>query len=108
MTTLQKAQVINMSHTKHTPGPWFADNGYVQDDGHLEVATCPDNRNIFETNANARLIAAAPELLSLLKQLHDFVAHVPGETDVTTMCSQTHYRNLVFDITQAIAKAEGK
>lgn len=65
-------------NTKHTPGPW-----HVSDSG-FEVR-CSDKVGAFnitvaacyapvlpevERKANARLIAAAPELLATLKQVH--------------------------------------
>jgi hypothetical protein len=59
---------------KHTPGPWVskptASLGpqyavYTESDGH-DIAIVYDHGN---TEANARLIAAAPELYSALKQL---------------------------------------
>ena len=58
--------------TKHTPGPWRADwvNVYRKDD-HL-ADCCPKAKNgipLEQKEANARLIAAAPELLAALKAL---------------------------------------
>lgn len=65
--------------TKHTSGPWEIDGKYVQQAGQNEVAIC-DVMVMDEggptgwyrgpiTQANARLIAAAPELLSALEQM---------------------------------------
>ena len=58
-------------HT-HTPGPWKADwvNVYREDD-HL-ADCCPKAKNgipLEQKEANARLIAAAPELLSALQRI---------------------------------------
>lgn len=60
---------------KHTPGPWAApypSNGYsmrhppiVSDHGH--VATTSWQGDLDHTDANARLIAAAPEMLRALR-----------------------------------------
>ena len=69
-----------MSNTKHTPGPWANDpngTGAVGDistaDGELCVAqaqqTSPSGRPDPARDANARLIAAAPELLEALKKI---------------------------------------
>jgi len=46
----------------HTPGPWRAgdDDGYIYDKGNVIVATVMNDDD-------ARLIAAAPEMLGLLK-----------------------------------------
>lgn len=78
-------------NAKHTPGPWFvkyethiyAADGYEtacadyagnqhceMDDNGLEV-----DRGMEEAKANARLIAAAPELLALLAQALNFIEH---------------------------------
>ncbi len=59
---------------KHTPGPWkithTALNGYrVSDSMGWGVAAILKDTN---DEANARLIAAAPEMLELLKQIADW------------------------------------
>lgn len=55
--------------TKHTPGPWCLDDdgfvygeGFIVSDPHSSPDIDPDERE-----ANARLIAAAPELLAALQ-----------------------------------------
>ena len=64
----------------HTPGPWFNANG--MDDCNVYVATTDKTSTIRivschgvfvegERKANARLIAAAPELLKAVKQAID-------------------------------------
>lgn len=64
--------------TEHTPGPWI--NIPMQDtvwaeDGNLQVAKISElpwingKSNWVQEGANARLIAAAPELLEALKDL---------------------------------------
>jgi hypothetical protein len=54
--------------TDFTPGPWFADGGYIVSEDWI-VATVyqhrPDEAAIVE--ANARLIAHAPELVEALE-----------------------------------------
>lgn len=66
---------------KHTPGPWEIDGEYVQQADQTGVAIC-DVMNMDEggdkgwyrgpvTQANARLIAAAPELLEALEEAVD-------------------------------------
>ena len=63
-----------MGTTKHTPGPWMA-TGHETDPrwqvfyrhssgGLVRVAICDDDR---DDGANARLIAAAPDLLDACK-----------------------------------------
>lgn len=58
----------------HTPGPWEAVSHLVrtartQDGGGFLIAECP--ANIGHRLADARLIAAAPELLESLQRLSD-------------------------------------
>jgi hypothetical protein len=56
----------------HTPGPWFADDdGYIYGGPDRLILTDPSSANpdipAEETEANAALIAAAPDLLAALK-----------------------------------------
>lgn len=88
---------------KHTPGPWvvFEDDyerhvlGPMTGRAWMDncVATVRDGANI---DANAHLIAAAPELLEALKSF-------PGFTDDATVGDPW-----IEKIRAAIAKAEGK
>ena len=68
---------------KHTPGPWRAHSVFINNApnrmivqravwGGINVADCGEVSD--ETAANARLIAAAPELLKLLKESQDSIA----------------------------------
>ena len=54
--------------TKHTPGPWVKDMNEVYGPENLPVADC-NGRTVQECNANARLIAASPDLLEALEGL---------------------------------------
>lgn len=58
--------------TKHTPGPWHCINDSIGTES-FEIATVwnpKESRNLYrEKRANARLIAAAPELLEALNEL---------------------------------------
>ena len=98
--------------TEHTPGPWRVGNRYMPTgvftaDGELVANTHGAQRNfqreeqIQEQNANARLIAAAPELLVALKQAQVLIA-----------MAGFHNNNQTVPIWDAnvklIAKAEGK
>jgi hypothetical protein len=68
-----------MSAPKHTPGPWVAVGRFVEvaDDNVPDICTTDPAaigqqnlpRSYAECCANARLIAAAPELLEALKEL---------------------------------------
>lgn len=63
--------------TNHTPGPWTVDEsrdcrskGYIRAENRVAVARATSaGRGHSELLANARLIAAAPELLLMLKAL---------------------------------------
>jgi len=76
--------------TQHTPGPWMRTHGsgryYIKTDKQ-SIATvfssngefgCPTNPTSEQASANARLIAAAPELLALLIELVDMEGPQPG------------------------------
>lgn len=66
---------------KHTPGPWFAHGRYIGTQNHKSaIAECRDINGNWSNDApasdNARLIAAAPELLEALRGLYlDLVAN---------------------------------
>ena len=61
--------------TQHTQGPWEAEeHGVIRGrHGMIRPFICQvqDDHNDEETQANARLIASAPDLLSTLNQLVD-------------------------------------
>jgi hypothetical protein len=82
---------------QHTPGPWAIKNGRcIYGSGDFIkpfVASVEDDHNDAETAANARLIAASPELLDVaqlaLRALN--VAprfKVPGAGDSYEVCSE--------------------
>ena len=58
-------------HANHTPGPWFADSSFVGShsiDRFFIKCNSKDLPNgVAEAEANARLIAAAPDLLAALR-----------------------------------------
>jgi hypothetical protein len=70
--------------SKHTPGPWLIDlvNYHAGHIASVTTANGPDRFEVWSTNwpqqdqceANAKLIAAAPELLKALIELRDEVA----------------------------------
>ena len=65
-----------MTTITHTPGPWLYDteDGFIYDcDGRYTVASphATKELDLDERDANARLIAAAPELLRALVALED-------------------------------------
>lgn len=74
---------------KHTPGPWTRGFGnYVYQGERLGdqqrlIAVCEPTTKTKEdwdeTFANARLIAAAPELLAALERYHEIIAGTGGK-----------------------------
>ena len=72
-----------MTITKHTSGPWSLEFAHVMQNGQkywqvhdgLDAICC--NQFCYATNneANARLIAAAPDLLEALKLARDIIGH---------------------------------
>jgi hypothetical protein len=85
--------------TQHTPGPWKTNGDpYVSTaDGKRSIAFC-DTRHGHEDRANARLIAAAPELLEALKVFCSL-----GRAD-----SSTDWNVAFNEGAKAIAKATGE
>lgn len=65
-----------MTESKHTPGPWRVDGEFVFADG-VRIADTTANeddavpRSDGQCDADARLIAAAPDLLDALPDLLD-------------------------------------
>ena len=88
--------------SKHTPGPWDMDEG---DYGIYQIETSDQIAEVFshhpdeELKANARLIAAAPDLLEVLKQFMDSRA-----PDYAEAAHPGAYSRAIA----AIAKAEGR
>ena len=105
---------------RHTPGPWIAHK--PQSDGQVPVVAsaggCPDaviavvgydcpERSI---EANARLIAAAPELLASLRRIEATFQTVYGDADshlVGMSGGQSDPKTMRGHVLAAIAKAEG-
>lgn len=57
-----------MSEAKHTPGPWAVAGRLIVSAKHGSIGAVDDGQPNVE--ANARLIAAAPDLLAALKALY--------------------------------------
>ena len=74
---------LSQMKTKHTPGPWTADGTRIKayrDNGYTKICKVGDVWPARTDEANARLIAAAPELLEELmsareSMLQDKVAY---------------------------------
>lgn len=109
--------------SKHTPGTWsdyyakLAPVGSVavwSDQGGMvrRVALCGTHEGIDldEAEANARLIAAAPDLLKRLKSMVEVAERTWGDWDNPTAVTSSRTvgeLNAARDLLAAIAKAEG-
>jgi len=90
-----------MKEIKHTPAPWTWIPGKKSDQGSIEPDICwfGDDTTYYPTegdppnDANARLMAAAPDLLNML----EIAVSYAGPTD-----------GWVSDARAAIAKAKGE
>jgi hypothetical protein len=97
--------------TQHTPGPWQLDkhartilsSGWLTYPAKKAICTVRPYPRTAEANqegkANARLIAAAPEMLAALKWASDYLSGWPRD-DLQRHCRQA--------VQAAIAKAEGR
>lgn len=96
-----------MSGAKHTPGPWVAKMSKYHEESLLVQAGMPSNRVLVRfgsaseqlddiDRANARLIAAAPDMLAALKG-----------AELQLRAHKIDCREL-DEIRAAIAKAEGR
>ena len=100
-----------MTNTTHTPGPWaFKMTGWQTNPAAVysprrpgAVACIPARTSVplDEQSANARLIAAAPELLAALESAQAWIARA-GYTD------RDKWQSVQEQARAAIAKAKGK
>lgn len=91
-----------MAEPKHTPGPWWASARAPKHLGSVILisSSAPGVATGVAhawTEADARLIAAAPELLAALKALDPYLDHIPGGIG-----------GEIDDARAAIAQAEGR
>lgn len=107
------------TNTQHTPGPWKHTPGQETiwaKDGELMVARTEYTRGEMEVNedeANARLIASAPELLTALEDAHN---HIEEATNYLAARNLGEPARLLFGkmancfarTKTAIAKAKGE
>ena len=98
------------NETKHTPGPWvlhqtFADE-VVAKEGIVKIADCHEDLGIskIEREANAHLIAAAPDLLNALAALMCASVNTAEKHESESSNAIWAY---IEDGAEAIAKAKG-
>lgn len=98
-----------MTQAKHTPGPWV-----VREDARDWAIIGPEpswvtgvDRRNHNAEANARLIAAAPELLAALEKVRDDLADIPLAGRPMTMEEGLRVKALWELATTLSAKARG-
>jgi len=97
---------------KHTPGPWINDGKTISapvapDESQTyiaPVAFIEDGWTEDMQNANARLIAAAPDLLVAAEELLALLSAGPAGDDTDSKCE----RSRIAALQAAVAKAEGR
>lgn len=99
-----------MSVLQHTAGPWsldFGDDGaVVYKEGVATIANIPDD--LQSSNANARLIAAAPDLLAALEETKKQLQWVLDElVDIDTLYGLCEPQEALQLAHNAINKAKG-
>jgi hypothetical protein len=94
-------------NTQHTPGPWHTDGFVTKDldiispDGRIAMIDC-DDCDADTLEANARLIAAAPDLLDALLSIAEHAREFADLEDSETMVAR-----MTDKARAAIAKATG-
>lgn len=101
---------------QHTPGPWhFGAGRYIFTPGGDTIATMePDADWEDEQTANARIMAASPDLLSVLKELSSREECMGKENDEDLAWIANHgheparsLASIQMAVRAALAKAEG-
>ncbi len=95
-------------HATHTPGPWGYSEGEIYRGNNPIASVIPSFgwfRKTAEDEANARLIAAAPELLEQCKLFEKVLTYYYG-TDKNTAISATANENR-DNLREVLAKVEG-
>lgn len=92
---------------KHTPGPWRAEGRYVMAQKVKTVAEVPCGgvHHGHVDAANARLIAAAPDMYDLLDSLHADLARYAKMTEGAWSSGSIAFDSMASDISRVLAKA---
>lgn len=101
-----------MSEAQHTPGPWTASPAYECNDYCIHARGIPwqlaylaeHSRIEWPLEANARLIAAAPEMLDALKKIDE----LGSDISIEGLSSYSDLMRAGTIARAAIAKAEGR
>ena len=107
---------MNTQKLEHSPGPWVAYGKVVKEDfGRKSVTvTRVDSRGKFVEGydeANARLMAAAPEMLAALKgaqsALRKAMPFIKDPDETSNIGAQLYCGEWLDEINEVIAKAKG-
>ena len=97
--------------TKHTPGPWIIDRDSVvasntPDDSGDIICEAPERfeNSMRRWQANARLIAAAPELLAACSRAFNLIK----ESGFSSGLIEEEFDGTLNQLDAAIAKVEGR
>lgn len=92
---------------KHTPGPWWvsAAKDCVWHADHGRICTPPNHAQVWNWEPNARLIAAAPDLLATLVAIDERLTECAAIPASAADAYDSDFQELVRD---AIAKATGE
>ena len=99
--------------TKHTPGPWdVAPNGAAEPTiwkGKRAVAFLADGHGDARRNANAHLIAAAPDLLACVAGfVESWGREVDTDADINGSDAVEWINSAMFEFRAALVKAAGR
>ena len=107
---------MNTQKLEPVPGPWMAVGKVVKSDWGRDSVTVTrvDSRGKFVEGydeANARLIAAAPEMLAALKgaqsALRKAMPFIKDPDETSNIGAQLYCREWLDEINEVIAKAKG-
>lgn len=101
-----------MSAAKHTPGPWRTSKPreefglvWARD---VEVARSSDYQSLEEQRANARLISAAPEMLSEMKRYLPLLERIEADPSLWERATVSLGIATLNGYRAAISKATGE
>lgn len=93
---------------QHTPGPWRQEGLSIRtQQGVIAICPPPSTIGTFDCAANARLIAAAPELLAALERISNSLQLVLT-TRAMRPKDRTMCQGIINECEEAITKAKEK
>ena len=96
----------------HTPGPWFVNDDCIEAGGpegprDVTLAVVQGHPHNAARAANARLIAAAPDLLAACEAVANDCERILDGDDFSGMSDADLFRAFLDTLRPVIAKAEG-